>query len=929
MTRGGWTALALPSVRRGHLETALRDRGTSWESASHVTATTTLAAAIRRRGQVGLPLATLLDLVLLPSLSGGMALPLAGFPGPDTLREGGEKEYGAARVAWQGEASGRRLRTGIRFDDSLRGFVREEEPGRIGRALLASRRTLATTVHTLVASGVSPDGLRPADEVAAAAARAWARAEREIEWLGDPRENLWLDLDDVEAGSTAEARDLVDRVRAALDTAFGPVPGRRTIVHHGFYFYSPAQWAMFQVLNRVPGVDQVFVVHDDGDNPAFATWRHYFRSDLGMPVPERVDVDDVPTPAAVAFRSALKGLPVVPPPGLKVVECRTPSDLVRLWTHRSAHVTKPGEGDSGGDLSRYAASAEQVERYVQRLGRIGGFTKPTLAQLPVGSFLLAVHRCIVSRPGEPPGVRIDAGALLDVVGSGYLDVADDLAVTAPLVRRVLPYFADCSSGEEWVERAELLVTTVGDRVSPLGARDPHDSDVDRIAAAVSNPTRLVPWADLSLEEAERVGVAVVRLVKLVEEVGSRERVRLGDHLRLVHGRLQRALRVLPEQERRELEAKLRGFGVLLEEEIDVEGLVDVVTMLVGRTADLDPGTHPDDDPAATSVKQLRGLDAVGLDRLDHDLQLANLAEDVFPSSSRVVGWPFTLDDLREAGDEAAEPVTIDLLATRSATASLSDLYLFWLALDGVEEGREVTLSWVSETDGDHRRLSPVVGLLTEPDFWSKPVVQLAGGIAVTQAQGPADLPATSRWLEPTDHEVDDDDVEGAIDSLDARAVAASYACPRRFAIQWGLGPSASFGAEHLQGMLYGNVHNALVRDSHVANSFEAFAVTGPLWPHLTAGQRASSLERAPVKPSGRSADASWVMSLGGKRSGTDRLDNAYEAARSKVPPDGDVVAPAGTTFLPLGVDQEDAEACSKCPVQSRCAQWRDPRDSKG
>lgn len=927
MTRGGWTALALPSVRRVHLETALRDRGLSWESASHMTATTTLAAAIRARGHVGLPLATLLDLVVLPSLSGGMDLPIAGFPGPDTLRDGGEKAYRKARVSWQGEASGRRLLTGIRFDDSLRGFVREEEPGRVGRALLASRRTLATTVHTLVASGVSPGGLRPTDEVAAAAARAWDRAEQEIEWLGDPRENLWLDLDDVEAGSTSEARDLVDRVRAALDTAFGPVPGRRTIVHHGFYFYSPAQWAMFQVLSRVPGVDQVFVVHDDGDNPAFATWRHYFRSDLGMPVPERVDVADDPTPAASTFRSALQGLPILPPQGLKVVECRTPSDLVRLWTDRSS-TTQASEGTAGEDRTRYAASAEQVARYLQRLGRVGGSAKPTLAQLPVGSFLLAVHRCIVSRPGQAPAVQIDAGALLDVVASGYLDVADDLAVTAPLVRRVLPYFADCSSGEEWVERAQLLATTVRDRVAPLGARDLHDSDIARITAAAGNPTRLVPWADLSLDEAERVAVAVLRLVKLVEEVGSRERVRLGDHLRLVRHRLQRALGALPEPERQELEARLRGFGVLPDEEIDVEGLVDVVAMLVGRTADLDPGTHPDDDPAMTAVKQLRGLDALGLERVDHDLHLANLAEDVFPSSGRVVGWPFTVDDLRAAGDEAAEPVTVDLLGTRAATASLSDLYLFWLALDGVEAGREVTLSWVSETDGDHRRLSPIVGLLTRPDFWSAPVVALAGGVEVTVAQGPADLPATARWLAPTDREVDDDDTEDAIDSLDARATAAAYACPRRFAIQWGLGPSAAFGPDYLQGMLYGSVLNGLIRDSRIANGIEAFAVAGSLWPQMTSGQRASSLERTPVKPSGRSADPTWALTLGGKRDGTGRLDKAYEAARTKVPPEGDVVAPAGATFLPLGIDQDDADVCSRCPVQARCAQWRDPRNSK-
>lgn len=919
MTLGGWTALALPSVRRPHIEAALRDLGGDWDAASHITATTTLARAIRNRGQVGLPLATLLDLVLMPSLQGGMALPLDGFPGPRSLvGDGREHHYMGALADWQGEASGRRLLTGVRFDDSLRGFVREEQSGRVGRALLASRRALATTVHTLVASGVRPGGLRPTDEVGAAAALAWARAEREISWLGDPRENLWLDLDEVEHGSSSAARDLVDRVRAALDTAFGPVDGRRTVVHHGFYFYSPAQWAMFQVLRRVPGVDQVFIVHDDGRNPAFSTWRHYFRSDLWMPVPKRRGAAAEPSPAAAAFRSVLQGESAAAPDGLRVMECRSPADLVRMW----AEVA--GAGDEEGDLTLYAAAADQVERYVQRLGRSRTSSSPPLSQLPVGSFLLAVHRCIVPRNGGTPEVRLDGNALLDVVASGYLDVAEEFAVMPALVRRVLPYFSDCVSGDEWVARANLLVRTVDARVSPLGARDPDMSDLERMKSAVGNPTRLVPWADLSVGEAQKVGVAVVRVVKLVEEIASRERVRLGDHLRLVHSKLQRALTALPAEDRRAIEAKLRGLGALGDEEIDVDGLVDVVAMLVGRTADLDPGVQADDDPAAAAVKQLRGLDALGLDRVDNDIHVANLAEDVFPTSGRVVGWPFALDDLRQADDDAVEPVTVDLLSTRSATATLSDLYLFWLALDGVEPGRQVTLSWISETDGDRRRLSPIVALLTEPDFWSRAVRDRTGGIVVQNAQGPADLPATSSWLPPRDLDADEDDVEDAIDELPARATASAYACARRFAIQWALGPSPAFGPEHLQGMLYGNVYNALRRDELV-NGIEAFAITRDLWPHLTDGQRASSRERAPVKPSGMSADSAWVLTLGGRKQGTGRLDKAYESARTDVRPHGDVVAARGPTFLPAGVDQRDAEVCGRCPVQARCAQWRDPR----
>ena len=71
---------------------------------------------------------------------------------------------------------------------------------------------------------------------------------------------------------------------------------------------------------------------------------------------------------------------------------------------------------------------------------------------------------------------------------------------------------------------------------------------------------------------------------------------------------------------------------------------------------------------------------------------------------------------------------------------------------------------MSETDGDHRRLSPIVALLTEPDFWSAAVRERAGGVVGRPGPGvQLTLPPTAAWLPPTDTDVDEDQVEDAID----------------------------------------------------------------------------------------------------------------------------------------------------------------------
>jgi hypothetical protein len=911
-------ALALPRVSQAAITRALEQEiGLGWDQVAHVTATTTLASAVQEERVVALPVATLVDLVTLPGLDGDMCLPLDAFPGPD-LMASSLREWRAQVRDWQQEGSGRRLRTGIGVDDSLRRYVRENAQDRVGRALLASRRQYATTIHALVAAGVRPDGLVAKDPAAQVAARAWAQAEVDVPSLKAPRELLWVDHDDLAQGSTPEARGLRERIEAALVKAFGSSE-RRTIVHHGFYFYNPVQWALFQAVARVPGIDQVFIVHDDGENPAFSTWRYFFRTEWQMPVPRPVQVDEAVTPAADVFREVLTGSNPPSPPSLRVVECRSPAELVRLWR---------AESEGGDEPARFAAEAEQVERYVGRLGRqvarepdaTGHAPAPSLSQLPVGSFLLALHRCIEQDDARAVSFSLTTDTLLDLVASGYLEVGEPTgSVSAPLLRRVLPYFADCRSADEWRERSAQLVEVIDARVAPRGVREDSDDDSTRIEGAVANPTRLVPWADISRDDANRVRATVHAVVRLLEETTARERVVLGDHLKTLRHRLDRALRQLPPDEARAVEAKLRGLGVLTEEEIDVAGLVDVVAMILGRSLDLE--REDDTDPLSTKVTKLRGLDALGLARVEKDIHLANMAEDAFPTAAQAVGWPFTLDDLRASPDDAVEPVTAGLLETRAQTAGLSDLYLFWLALDGVGPDGTVTISWVADSAGERRRLSPIVSLLTVPESTAA-VQQAAGGVAVEQGPAPAQQDADrARPVLPLPDE-DEDVLVGAVDSIDARASAAARACPRRFAIQWAMGPTASFGPTHLQSMLHGNVLGALEVDGEPM--LAARATGNVLWPHLTSGQRASSYDKRVVKQGG--AKPAWLLTLKGNKDGSGDLDAAYQMAKDGIPVDELTIAPPEPAVLPPRA--QSAEVCAFCPVQARCLQWRDPRDER-
>lgn len=917
---GAWGAVALPRVSQPEIAAVLESMGRTWESVEHVTATTTLSAAIRKTEVLALPVATLVDLLVMPGMPSSFELTLDTFPGPNVFAAS-RSDYADQVGAWQDQASARRLRMGIRVDDLLRQFVREEADNVTGRALVSSRREYARTVHALVNAGVNPRGLVARDHLGQVAARAWAHAEDEEPALGRPRELLWVNHEDLKTDATPDAREVAGRVRSLLRAAFGDNE-RWTLVHHGFYFYTPPQWAMFQLLRQIDEVDQVFVIHDDGTNPAFSSWRHYFRNELDMPVPVLAPGSEDVTSAAAAFRGMLAGKPEGDVSALQVRECRSATELVRLWQQEQeqdraegrAEGREPGP-DEGTAPVRYAAAAKEVQRLVQRLGRTDEVARPRLADLPVGSFLMSLHGCISQATDGRTSVNLDGSDLLDIVGSGFLDVP--ATPRASVLRRVLPYFEDCRTSVAWVERASLLTRTIRDRVSPLGARADGVSDVERFRVAASNASRLAPWADLTLDEAIAVERSVRRVIDLVEEITARERITLGDHLERVQAQLRRALAKADESERAKLENKLRGFSVALEDEIDVAGLVDVVAMLLGRSAEQLADADQEDPTlgGTASVQELRGLDALGLVRRDQDLHLANLAEDVFPSRGASVGWPFDLEDLEQSGDDAVEPVTVDLFAVRGSTGALGDLYLFWLALDGAEPGRSVTLSWQSDVAGNRRRLSPLVTLLTVPDLRSEAVRAVAGGITVGVVASAADRQAEATKPSPRDLEAADNALDAVVNALDKRSIAAAEACPRRFAIQWALGPSAAFGADFLQTMLFGNLAGALVKTKQ-ENQLGALATANDLWPQLTEGQRQSSRAKSTVKPGG--ARPEWVFTLNGNQNGSKPFDRAYQAAYGAMGIDGEDIAPAGTAFLPLGTD--DPDVCKMCPVQARCSQ---------
>lgn len=916
--------IELASVRHEEICVALDGMGLRWEDVCHVTATTSLAQTIARhttRPCVAIWIAGLTDLITSPGRPGEYQYPITGFPGPSVLEDAGWAAYREAANLWSSGLSGRHINLTVRMNDVLRDWAYGDSSNReMGRMLVKSRRGFAQTLQTLISSGAKPDQVGKTSPEAVKAAEAWATIERELPALTSLRDDLWVKPEDFIKGLTEHARDLRARIEAALTAVFGEASGKRTIVYHGFYFYTPPQWALFQLFQAMPDVNQIFVIHDDGESPVFEIWRNFFHPSWRMPWPDRIPTREGVTLPADALRRALSGEQIdaeTLSESLRLVEYPSPSEFVGHCRQELALASNEGEEQP----TLFAADSRTISRYFRRLGSASTAVRADLAQLPIGAFLLALHDCLTPNQGGA-GVRIEMTieALIDIVGSGFLQVGGGQIIgpeSVALLRRTAPFFRRCVTTDEWTGRAQSLHWLIRDRVTPLGASDPAQSDEVRLRVASKNPLRLAPWADLSVQQAQRVESIVTGVAELLTALADQERIRIEDHLGFLRRELERGMRELPPALQNEIRARVDGFSVELDGDIDVQGIVDVVRMLLGQQPEIETVFDEDEEEV---VGSLRNLDALGMTRGARDIHLANLADGAFPARAADFGWPFTLTDI------SFMPISREILQARIDLAPLADLYLVWLALDGMEPGKKVILSWISDVAGEPRNRSSVLGLLAVPESRSDAVKQRTGGLTVQPAPSLGGEEARYSVPEPLPSEAADDAFVDIEERLSPRTLASVLMCPRRFALQWGMGPSAAYMQAYQQSILYGNASVALTKWRLMPSVRTAEEVCRLLWSGMSEAEISSShTNRRDL------SYPEWILTLGGAGNRNDSQSMAYQAARGMVTIPLNVITEVRDRLLPERGDATVGqtampENCKRCPVKPRCAVWADSRD---
>ena len=932
-----WRAIGLPTVDAQTLERVTSQIGIDWKQAGHVTATSASARWLRMHRLRAISIAELMDLIVWEGLPAKLQPGTASYPILDIAAEDFDGKHGelarfnAELRVWRSKLGGQRAGFALRIDNTLRTYLRNNaaEP-EASRVLRTAIRELRGSLVFLIQSNFHPGHFRSEEPMLKVALDAWSHLESSVPEITNLRRDVWDYPSALSQPQNDYERALKTRTELALTRVFGENTDGWQLVHHGFYFYSPQQWALWQLLKGHPKVGQCFIVHDDGTNRAFESWRHYFIERLLMPQIEHMEAPSNPGRAS-ALRDALEGRRVseaVLTPKTKIIGFENAAEFVRHWRVQGA--TAKAKGVPRPEL--FAPMHKELDRVIDRMSPGQTATSVNLANLPVGQFLLALHDCIEFTPNGQPELVFTGERVLDMAASGYLDVAGGAVLPSEhlvALKRALPYFANIRLANEWLERARALERLVVGEVSALGPRVDGQSDIARISGSAANELRLAPWCDLSEPDVH----AVVQTVKSAADLGN-EVIRDGsgrpnNYLDWIRSRLERAMGKLSDEQQEEINTKLGGVGGGLgDDDLDLEGVKEVVQIILGREMEFGLSDSDDGDEGG-EVTNLRYLDVFGLGGSTADVHIANLSETLFPSRAQPYGWPFAEKHL--IPKTTARDVSVELLRTRSQTAQLGDLYLFWLVLAGMKPEYELTLSWVSKLGNELQNPSSLLTLITRPKVRDDNVKRLAGGLDFSAPLRDNPQVANAKFppVRTFAAAAHQREIAKAAAKIDRAAASSGLACSRRFVIQWAMGPSASFGPEHMQSMLYGNLFGTMrarrrfaalgsAAQTHIQN------LVRDLWRHLTPGQRKSSMEKRVVKlwgVEGRSADWQWVYGLSGSNSGLKPSDLAYQAARSVAVaiPTSALVGSDNEALLPPPGSNVTAEECKMCPVSARCS----------
>ncbi len=954
-----------------------RDLGWGIGSVGHFSVSQDLTFELQRAGVLrALPLGAVVDALEFALMRDpAHETPPSKFPGPPSSDDAPEDQgvpypkWLESLMEWYDKLNGCRIRLDIAIREIIEETLRNNVELKSSLVqVFDSEGAVAAAIRRLVELGFRPEHLAPRSEEGKLAKSLWLTVES---MLSDSKVLAdYLFIDHQEPGNQRDSLKAREQLEALVRQGFGfgkDEPIR--LAYHGLYFYSPLQWAIIELLSHL-GVDQVFVVHDDGVGAQFEIWRRFFfeshqMGEKALTFSDWEPVDDRATYFAESLRGGLGNTPE----GLQLFAFPAVTDLAR---HVREHdVIKQEKAVSHRQV--FAAGAGDVNRKIARFNRLSGeVDSRSLLGLPIGRFLLALQEVVrVSEEGDDSG--FDFETLLHLVDGGYFNTRGQPGdrPVVELLDTCRVYFGGSRTIEVWRSRLNDLAAYYEPRLAGTGdviKQSSHPrrrmqvdggatSDHQFITDAVTNHLRRAPWLDLTQTEWESLKKSLAAIFEEVEQLRTSESVQVRtyiDGLVAVLSRHDAGARVFGENLWTAMEKLLNALPEPPELNTRVTRVSEILPVILGKqlkkTAEQTFADSRVKEGLVNSLAApLRSLESCGFAKKPK-IHVTNLSDAVFPYRPQLFAWPFRRDEI------VVDPSSIDqqlawrirIIDELDRSGGLGDIYLLWLATNGSDG--DIKLTWIEENGFEKLNPSPIIALMLEVPKTSAEVKEFAGGFKIDPgSRNPRSGDQHNATLKVLKHDADTSRLatkypllksNALVNKSALKALASAAICGRRTALHWYARNSVGYRTRWQLGILYGNLLG--IKPGQLSRKDSWNGLLDRLWCWMTPSEREKTAARSSIhqrKVGIKTAEEEWLLTLeGAKDSGDkdarkDRLSKAYRLALSvgEVPDAikdhlfGDPLRLLPDPHIDDVMDDDPDDTrqqmwylCSRCPVSDRC-----------
>lgn len=469
--------------------------------------------------------------------------------------------------------------------------------------------------------------------------------------------------------------------------------GNKTMVWNGFQFLTPIQQFVYDCFIR-SGYSIYALIQDEKKYPyANEIWRHLYTEKNGYPAYEkwiRFEDPEAKNPLGEIFETGQN----VAASNVKIIKYSNTMEFV-------ADIPRiKEEGFYLYSADDYAANGMLKDYFPER------YEARNLLSYPVGQFVYTLHKMWDE---DLQCITLNADGLRKCFASGWLSAHGKSSIRyTDDLERILPYFANCYTVEEWNERLTHF-SDVYDNAYSVFMQSEGDFGIESGKQKVlGNP--LVHFGPFSVKEdrIDDVIDMISRLIRMARTLfGKNEPVSIQDHMSRLDTLLDMSHAMSPELYREEKEKVEQIFKALESEKVrdflcyPGDLAAALLTLMRGQMDD----ESENNEGLKTLVFNIFQIEAASVSNMGKvHICLADITK--LPGTAERYSWPVDETFLQEIAANTKGTYLPNWLENNQLT-TLANRYYIYNAL----KNREVELSWIYQQGEKRFSPSPYITLL--------------------------------------------------------------------------------------------------------------------------------------------------------------------------------------------------------------------------